>query len=117
MQLLRCFAVGLLCLGVASADLITSSSQIAQPQSVIDFSQFAGANTITTMGPTSLGQGVTFQSTNPDGSVLGPGPYSLNDNGKWDSAINFAGLDVDQFGGDQYTMTFSFTNPVSAVGG
>jgi PEP-CTERM motif len=97
--------------------LITSASQIGTPQTVIDFNQFAGANSITTMGPVSVGAGVTFQSTNPDGSILGSGPYSFNDNGTWNSSLTFAGLDVDAFGNDQYTMTFTFAHPVAAVGG
>jgi len=116
-RLVRAFALALVSLGIAQAGLITSSSQIGQPQTVINFSQFAGANAITTMGPVAVASGVTFRSTNPDGSTLGQGPYSFNDNGTWNSSVTFAGLNVDQFGGDRYTMTFSFAHPVSAVGG
>lgn len=111
----------LFCLSVfalsAQASLITSASQIGQPQTVITFSQFAGPNTVYTTGPVSIGNGVTFTSTNPAGSLLGQGPYSFNNNGSWNSAVDLAGLDVDQFGNDKYTMTFSFARPVSAVGG
>jgi hypothetical protein len=99
------------------ADLITSSSQIG-PSQTVDFSQFGGAvPTIVRTTPISVGAGVTLTSTNPDGSFLGSGPYSFNDNGSWNSSLTLAGLDVDLFGGDQYTMTFAFAQPVKAVGG
>jgi hypothetical protein len=116
-QLARLIGLGLLPVLPSLGALITSANQIGTPQTVIDFSQFAGANTISTPGPISVGSGVNFSSTNPDGSVLGSGPYSFNDNGSWDASVSLAGLDVDQFGGDTYTMKFTFANPVSAVGG
>jgi hypothetical protein len=107
----------------ASAGLITSASSLPSPGSVIDFSQFAGANPIRiTTVPVQVGElvgkDITLTSTNPDGSVLGSGPYDFNDNGSWSPASTFAGLDVDLFGNDQYTMTFHFNGgPVAAVGG
>lgn len=102
---------------IAAASLITSAAQIGQPQTVIDFNQFAGSNSVTTQGPIQVGTGVSFTSTNPSGSAVGSGPYSFSDNGTWNSTMTFAGLDVDQFGGDQYTMKFCFSHPVDAVGG
>ena len=98
--------------------LIDSPVGIAMPQTVINFSQFSGVNTIHTQGPVQLGMNVAFSSTNLNGSLLGSGPYSFNDNGNWDDSLNLAGVDVDQFGNDQYTMTFRFGDgPVSVVGG
>jgi len=113
----RFVTLALFSLVTSEASLVTSSNQIGSSQTVVDFSQFAGVNTIHPTSPVSVGSGVTFSSTNPDGSVLGSGPYSFNDNGSWDASLTLAGLDVDLFGGDEYTMTFAFAQPVSAVGG
>jgi hypothetical protein len=104
------------------ADLITDPSLIPSPSLAIDFSQFAGTNTQVTNTPVEVGSevgvDVTVTSNNPDGSYLGSGPYSFGDNGTWDSALALAGVDVDFFGGDQYSMIFQFNSgPVSAVGG
>lgn len=100
--------------------LITSASQIGMPQTVIDFGQFAGVNSIYTQGPVSVGSGVTFSSTNPYayGSYLGSGPFDFANNGSWNTSVTAASLGTD-FSGflDQYTMTFAFAQPVKAVGG
>jgi len=82
---------------------------------LIDFSQFAGANTLRVSSPVQISPGVTVSSTNPDGSLLGSGPYHLNANGVWNGPL--VGLDLDTLGGDRYTLAFHFTNPVSVVGG
>lgn len=108
-------------LGLAHASLITLPSGIPSPSTVVDFSDFADVNTVHTNGPVQVGNlvgvDVTFTSDNPDGSLLGSGPYQLSDNGVWDSTITMAGIDVDAFLSDTYTMTFSFNSgPVSAVG-
>jgi len=115
--LIRLIGLGLFGITLSQAAFLTSAAQIGKPATVLDFSQFAGANTIYATGPVSLGSGVTFRTTNPDGSLIGSGPYSFTDNGTWGSTITLAGLDVDQFGDDKFTMTFAFANPVSAVGG
>jgi hypothetical protein len=99
----------------AQAELITSPTALGPQQTVVDFGQFAGNNTARVTSPVPVAPGVTLSSTNPDGSLLGSGPYSLNDNGVW--TFTLAGLDIDAFGRDQYTMTFHFTNPVAGVGG
>lgn len=103
------------------ADLITDPSLIPTPSIVIDFSQFTGTNTIDSTPlqvGSAVGVDVTVTSNNPDGSFIGSDPYSLADNGTWQSPLSFAGIDVDFFGGDAYTMTFDFNSgPVSAVGG
>ncbi len=112
----------LLTVGLAHATLITQSSDIPSPSTVIDFSDYAGVNTVNTDGPVQVGNlvgvDVTFSSNNPDGSYIGSGPYGLADNGTWDSSLTMAGINVDAAGFDPYTMTFSFNSgPVSAVGG
>jgi hypothetical protein len=61
--------------------------------------------------------GVRASSTNPDNSFFGPGPYFFGDNGQWDSSMVLAGVDVDFFGVDLYELTFTFDDPVAAVGG
>jgi len=106
---------------LAHASLITLPSDIPSPSTVIDFSDYAGVNTVTTVGPVQVGNlvgvDVTFSSDNPDGSLLGSGPYGLADNGAWDSSLTMVGLNTDFVGFDLYTMTFSFNSgPVSAVG-
>jgi hypothetical protein len=116
-KLARLIGLALVTAVISNANLITSANQIGKSSTVVDFSQFAGAKTIYTEGPVPVGSGVTFRSTNPDGSLLGSGPYSFNNNGTWGSTLTMAGLDVDNFGGDAYSMTFSFAKPVSAVGG
>ena len=108
--------------GLATAALVTAPSGIPAPTAVINFSQFSGSNSMTTKGPVDVGapagRSVIFTSTNPDGSQLGSNFYTLGDNGTWGGAIAFAGLDVDLFGNDRFTMTFRFNSgPVSAVGG
>ena len=116
--LARLLALSAIAITPMLASLITSSSQIGSPQTVVDFSQFAGpVPTIVTTTPIAVGAGVTLTSTNPAGSYLGSGPYSFNDNGAWDASLTLAGVDVDLFGVDTYTMTFTFSKPVSAVGG
>jgi hypothetical protein len=103
------------------ADLIDSSGGILSP-TIIDFGQFAGANTAFFTSPVQVGdfvgRDVSVSSTNPDGSFLGSGPYNFNDNGSWSDALALAGLDIDLFGFDQYVMTFRFNDgPVAQVGG
>jgi hypothetical protein len=116
--LARLLALSAIAITPLLASLITSSSQIGSPQTVVDFSQFAGpVPTIVTTTPIPVGAGVTLRSTNPAGSYLGSGPYGFNDNGTWGPSLTLAGLNVDLFGGDKYAMTFTFAKPVSAVGG
>jgi len=116
--LARLLALSAIAITPMLASLITSSSQIGSPQTVVDFSQFAGpVPTLVETTPISVGAGVTLTSTNPAGSYLGSGPYSFNDNGTWGPSLTLAGVNVDLFGGDTYTMKFTFSKPVSAVGG
>jgi hypothetical protein len=111
--------------------LITDYSQIPNPLLVSDFQQPYDSvnlcNCLFTAGPTEVGTGsfsVLFASTLPTdftipppvGSVLGTTPYGLGQNGSWDSPFVFAALNVDAFGGDGYTMTFTLAHPVRAVG-
>lgn len=118
-----CLRSGLLLfsIGLAHATLITQSSDIPSPPTVIDFSDYAGPS-VPTDGPAQVGNlvgvDVTFTSNNPDGSFLGSGPFGLGDNGSWDSSVTLAGIDFDATLNDLYTMTFTFNSgPVSAVGG
>ncbi|HEY6342987.1 MAG TPA: PEP-CTERM sorting domain-containing protein [Bryobacteraceae bacterium] len=73
-------------------------------------------------GPQTVVPGITWTSTNASnqgGSVFGfTDGYGFVGNGSWDSALVMAGLN-DSFAnyGVVDTMTFSFANPVSAVGG
>jgi hypothetical protein len=115
-------AVFLLSIGLAHAALITQSSDIPSPSTAIDFSDFAGVNSVFTDGPIQVGNlvgvDVTFTSDNPDGAYIGSGPYGLADNGAWDSTLTMAGILTDLAGTDPYTMIFTFNSgPVSAVGG
>jgi hypothetical protein len=73
-------------------------------------------------GPQTVVPGITWTSTNAfnqGGSVFGyTNGYGFGGNGFWDSSLVMAGLN-DSFVsyGVVDTMTFSFANPVSAVGG
>jgi hypothetical protein len=111
----------LLSVGFAHATLITQSSDIPSPSTTIDFSDYAGVNSVFTDGPIQVGNlagvDVTFTSDNPDGAYVGSGPYGLADNGNWDSSLTMAGVGLDASLSDLYTMTFTFNSgPVSAVG-
>ncbi len=72
-------------------------------------------------GPQSFGPGITWSSENTSdqgGSVFGyTANYGFDDNGSWDG-ISMIGLNSSY---DMYdtthTMTFAFSNPLSAVGG
>ena len=104
----------LLPFSAARASLMVTPPATGQ-LTVIDFSQFAGANTLRISSPVQVSPGITVSSTNPDGSLLGSGPYYLNGNGVWNGPL--VGLDLDTTGGDQYTLAFHFSNAVSVVGG
>jgi len=74
-------------------------------------------------GPFTFGPGVTWKSTNAfnnAGSVFGfTAAFSFGGNGIWTGALGpMAGLNdsTDRYGSTD-TMTFTFTTPVSAVGG
>jgi hypothetical protein len=73
-------------------------------------------------GPQTFGPGIVWTSTNAfnqGGSVFGyTGGYGFAGNGFWDSSLVMAGLnDSLSSAGVVDTMTFSFLNPVGAVGG
>lgn len=107
----------------AHATLITSSFA----GSVIDFEAFTGATY--TFGPVDLGSGVTFTAEcssedpecpdksglAPPGAMLGDASIGLGTNGTWNGSSSdrsYSGLDYDQG-----SMTYSFSSPLTAVGG
>jgi len=93
----------------AKADtLLTSSASITSP-TVIDFTAFGPGYTLGP-GPVALGSGVTWSGVS--NSAIGNGPYLLGTNGQWDLNIHDVGLNTGTG-----TMTFSFSTPVSAIGG
>jgi hypothetical protein len=111
------FAVTLVLVAAAGASLVTSlpgGTVIALP--AVDY--FGG-------GPITFGPGITWTSTNcaacnQGGSVFGyTVGYSFLGNGQWTGALGpMAGLnDSTDFYGTTDTMTFTFANPVNAVGG
>ncbi len=114
-----CLSLTVTLLSAAKGELITSSSVLVSATAA-DFNQFSSTTRFTSSpvpigGP--AGSDITVSSTNPDGSVLGPGPYNLGDNGVWDTQIRFVGLDVDLFGNDRYSLIFHFNDgPLTAVG-
>ncbi len=119
-----------LCLLVAGtparADLVTDAASILAPQNVVDFSQFSGVSTF--FGPDfrstpvqigrSIGENILWSSTDPTSFLGDDGgnpifAYDLSPNGFWDDGrAGFSALDVVSG-----TMTYTFRNPVSAVGG
>lgn len=119
----RALWIYLLTTVVANAALVTSAAAFSGTVTTLNFNQFTGAASLSsTMGPVQVGgpvgRNILFTSTNPDGSVLGSQPlYDLGANGTLGGAAAFAGLDIDLFGNDLYTMKFAFASPVSGVGG
>ena len=123
------FAAGL-CLLVAGiparADLVTDAASIPVPQKVVDFSQFSGGYNF--FGPDfhsnpvqigrSIGENILWSSTDATSFLGDDGgnpflAYDLSPNGFWDDGrVGFSALDVVSG-----TMTYTFSNPVSAVGG
>ena len=90
---------------------------------VIDFSEFAdmaNPSWIHTQGPLQVGDGVAWTSS-PATSIIGNGEYKFNSNGC--GTENFNGIwneEMDGFVGlnnENGSMTFTFTNAVSNVGG
>jgi len=67
--------------------------------------------------PVVVSPGVTAISTNPDGSWIGPGPYTFVDNGSWDNSVAMVAVDTDLAGSDPYRVTLFFATPVAGVGG
>ncbi|MDQ6699327.1 MAG: PEP-CTERM sorting domain-containing protein [Acidobacteriota bacterium] len=118
---IRIAAMALAMAGYANAALVTSPAAFSGNVTTLNFSQFSGAAGLAAAkGPIQLapiGNGIVFKSNNPDGSVLGSPVYDLGGNGTLGGTTAFAGLNVDNFGNDLYTMTFTFASPVSAVGG
>ncbi len=118
---IRIAAIAVAIAGYANAALVTSAAAFPGNVTTLNFNQFSGAAGLAAAkGPVQLapvGNGVVFKSTNPDGSVLGSPLYDLGGNGTLGGTTAFAGLNVDNFGNDLYTMTFTFASPVSAVGG
>lgn len=105
-------------LSSANGLLLTADSIVGS--SVIDFSQFAGAEQGPVSGPVQVGSLVGADVTitgNPydgrNGAWLWNSGWGLDTNGTWDSGMDgFAGF---AWGG---TITFSFNDgPVAAVGG
>lgn len=119
---IRMIALAVAMAGCANAGLVTSAGAFSGTVTTLNFSQFSGAASLLTMGPVQVGgpvgKNIIFTSNNPAGSVLGSQPlYDLGGNGTLGGSTSFAGLDVDLFGNDLYTMKFTFATPVSAVGG
>jgi hypothetical protein len=105
---------------LGNASLITDTSQIPQPQLVIEFSSLAGQGYVFSQGPLTFSdptdqRNATFTSTNPDSSTLGDGSYDLGVNGTWGSPQTYAAIDFDLLGGDAYSMMFDFDQPVSSA--
>jgi hypothetical protein len=112
-------------LSPARASLVTTSAGFAAPVEVVDFSQFTGGFTFGP-GPKQIGffvaEDIVWSSTNASnngGAVIGNGSYSLGDNGSWDGAFSFTGLnDSSSDFGVVDNMTYQFNSaPVAAVGG
>lgn len=107
--------IGILVLFLAAtvnADLLTSNT-IVNP-TVIDFSQFTGANQITSVnGPVPVGADVNASSGNNAMSLFN-GTWNLGTNGEWNSGRNgfVAATTVDE----PSTIGFNFATPVSSVG-
>jgi PEP-CTERM motif len=109
----------------AQAGLVTTSAGFGPPVEVVDFSQFNGGFTFGP-GPQQIGglvgEDIVWTSTNASnngGAVIGNGSYGLGDNGFWDGAFSYTGLN-DSSVSDSVTdtMTYQFnTAPVAAVGG
>ena len=115
-----------LCLLIAGtptrADLVTDAAGIPGSQKVVDFSQFSGGynyfadfHSAPVQIGRSIGENILWSATDPT-SFLGDNtffPYDLSPNGFWDDGrVGFSALDVASG-----TMTYTFRNPVSAVGG
>ncbi len=119
----RLMAAAIAMASCANAALVTSAAALSGTVTTLNFNQFTGAASLRTMGPAvqvggPIGKNIVFTSNNPDGSILGSQPiYDLGANGTLGGAGAFAGLDIDLFGNDLYTMKFTFASPVSGVGG
>lgn len=106
-------AAALLSSGIARASVVTSipGGTVYNPPAINYFGP----------GPETVAPGITWTSTNAtnqSGSVYGyTGTYGFLGNGNW-SGLNMIGLnDSTSVYGVTDTMTFTFSTPVSAVGG
>lgn len=94
---------------VASASLLTSSAGI-QPTTTIDFSQFTTASW--TSSSVDLGGGVSVLGIGGDLYFSWNG-WGLGSNGSWTGTGRNGYVGIN----NPYAMEFSFTAPVSAIGG
>lgn len=98
---------------VSSGTLLTDSTNYTG--AILDLSAYATGNINFTNGPASIPGGITFISTNPNGSILGQNSggnlYHLGTNGYVDGIPVFAGLSSNTD-----SMDFSFATPVSQFG-
>ncbi len=103
--LILTLAIGL-CVSSASAALVTSlSGGTAVTMPVIDYPDYY------TAGPVAFGPGITFTSTY-DRSVFGfDRGFRFDENGRW------YGLTMASVNDSSGTMTFTFDDPVTSVGG
>jgi len=105
----------------ASAATITDFSQVPLNAALGSFGSFADPNNIRftsianalTVGPVN----VSLSSNNLDESVASDQAYNLGNNGVWGAPLSYIGIDFDLFGGDAYSLTLTFSSPVSAVAG
>lgn len=63
-------------------------------------------------GPITQAPGITWSSTTANSVFGNTNGYYFNDNGFWDSGLTMVGVNATNG-----TMTYSFANPLSAVGG
>lgn len=68
-----------------------------------------GLANFSSVGPVSL----SLTSTNPDGSYIGDRRYDLGVNGIWGAPLSFVAVDFDLLGNDAYSVTVTFSQPVS----
>jgi hypothetical protein len=107
-------AASLLCSAASHAALVTSFAAYTGPG--LDLSAYANGNYNFTFGPKSIPGGITFtshvvNSNSGLGSVLGQGGYGLGNNGSFNGAAVYAGLD-----GPSGYMSFTFDTAVSSFG-
>ena len=95
----------------AEATVVSSLSGVVIPMPAVNYSG---------TGPQVFDNGeVTWTSTTADSAFGSTSPYGFYVNGQWDGALGPMAALNDSFytNGVTDTMTFTFTTPVSAVGG
>jgi len=100
----------------SGASVVTSLPGTVIPMPAVNYFG-AGPQTFGTTNPVTW---TSTNATNGGGSVFGfTGNYDYGFNGSWDGSLGpMAGLnDSTDFFGSTDTMTFTFANPVPAVGG